>query len=82
MNLIVIDIVGQPLEALAVALSLQYGAHEDLDWSYLGLFLAFTGGLNVEILSELSLGAGAGLVDFVGKDQDWGDCDRLVAQES
>lgn len=70
--LVNLDVLRDPSESLAIALTHDYGAHEDLDGTdVLERHLALTGGLvQPDSLSELLLRNGTRRVDLVAEDQE------------
>ena len=67
-----VDVVGEPSEALSVALFFQHGAHEEFDGARVELLEAgrvLARRAHLEKGAELFLRAGARLVDFVPQHQ-------------
>jgi hypothetical protein len=74
-----LDVLRQPPDAVTVSLSHHHGAHEQLDRSNaLQLQLALSGCLvQAQLVSQLVLGNGVGVVDLVAQD-DKGNLGKLL----
>jgi len=83
-----LEVLREPAEALAVALSLEHRAHEDLERSSAGQQLRarhgpLSGGatLKAEQVAELVLASGSRTVDLVAEHEDGRGGDLLVGEQ-
>jgi len=82
--LILVDVVRQPAEALAVALFFEHRAHEKLDRArvqFVYSWCVLAGCRHLEKVSQLLFRTRPRLVDLVAENQDWNVCYLLVCQQ-
>jgi len=82
-----VDVLGEPTESLTISLTLQHGAHEQLQrtaWQLAPTHLALPRGLSEEAkeVSEFVFRGGARSIDFVSEYKDRTICQLFVCKEA